>query len=416
MVEGIRVEFYGPFESTNVDYSSDVVRYLMQLHGGYEHARFILYWGDPSAYIVSPWSYNGGTNQGFALSNSTYNSPLDWLMDAYTLGYRKYSRYNCSAFHEWAHAWNAIVLRSFTSVGKWYHDGIANYYEAIGPRDIWGLEEAYQAQLYQAWQYYRANLGSPIDKPLYQLTPFQDDTFSNETALMIYSKGMLFYHMLDNEFELRGKDFSDFVTLIYDTFNSENPGTVEDFIDLASEFAGEDLSAFMESYLLGNVEYPLAELDSFKSSYGTLFGNAGRPGPSSEAALSLTPDPLYAGQPTLVTVIVEDASYVREDQTLLLFVRPYGSNPQDVADRQAPELRQFVPDPRVWGSFYKDGVAYVGIDLPLRRQEDMWTGELVVVPVVGMALSVRNAADTAGCVIDQSVVSGTPPPDYPLAD
>lgn len=299
VVDGTSVEFYGPFDQDNVDYSCDVFRYLKQLHGGYEHGRFILYFGDPSAYIVSPWSYSGGTNQGFAEPSATYREPVDWLMGAYWLGHRKFGRYNCSGFHEWSHAWNVIVLRSSTSVGKWYHDAIANYYEAIGPRDLWGLEEIYEAQLYQAWDYYRSHLGSSIDKPLHQLNPFEGGTYSNETALMIYSKGMLFYYMLDKEFQLRGKEFSDFVKVVYATFNSEHPGTVHDFVDLANGFADQDLSTFMDNYLLGNAQYPLAELDAFKASYDAVFGNGDWSTLQLSGMFSVSPHAPYSDHPAM---------------------------------------------------------------------------------------------------------------------
>ena len=273
MVNGISVEFYGgSFSESNIRYSCDVIRYLRELHGGYEHGRCNLYPEvSDSEYITSYGSFNGGTFQLFTTSDAKYGTPFDWLMDAYSAGYDKFGRYNASPFHEFAHIWNVIVLRSVNNSGKWYHDGISNYFEAIGPRDLWGLQKVYEAQLYQSWDYYKVNIDSEINKSLYSLNPFQGDNYDNEISLMIFSKGMLFYYMLDKEFQLRGKNFSDFVKLLYSTFNSENPGTVDDFTALASSFAGDDLSSFMDSYLLGNDDYPLSELDAFKNSYEAVF-------------------------------------------------------------------------------------------------------------------------------------------------
>jgi hypothetical protein len=87
-----------------------------------------------------------------------------------------------------------------------------------------------------------------------------------------------------------------------------------------------------------------------------------------------------------------------------------------VPDRDAPEFLNFIIAAPTLEAFYKDGVAYAGIDLPLIHQGELWVGQLSLVPIQGMALSARNAADTDGFVVDPPIVSGTPPPDYPVAD
>jgi hypothetical protein len=83
----------------------------------------------------------------------------------------------------------------------------------------------------------------------------------------MYSKGMLFWYMLDKEFEERGKSFDDFVKVLYVTFDHESPGTPGELVQLAGEFVGEDLSPFFDKYLYGNVEFPLSELEQFRQSF-----------------------------------------------------------------------------------------------------------------------------------------------------
>lgn len=278
VVYGVSVQFYRslPVTQTNIEYSSDVIRYLKELHGGYDNEKYLLFPGNISEdVILAPVSFNGGTFQLFVELNKTYDTALEWLMDAYSAGLAKFGKHNASPFHEFAHTWNIIVLRSSTDSGKWYHDAICNYYEAIGPRDLWGLQIIYEAQLYQSWDFYKSNIGSTLNKPLYELNPFEGGGYSNQIALMIYSKGMLFYYMLDKEFQSVGKSFSDFVKRLYSTFSSENPGDVDDFMTLANSFTGTDLSDFMNNYLLGNKSYPLSELEAYQASYNSVFGNTG---------------------------------------------------------------------------------------------------------------------------------------------
>jgi hypothetical protein len=116
------------------------------------------------------------------------------------------------------------------------------------------------------------------------------------------------------------------------------------------------------------------------------------------------PAPLVSGEPQLVTLIVSDASYVREDGVLVFFVRPYGSEPKDVPDGEAPELNDFVPDERARTGFYQDGVAYVALDLWLRPWGDVWAAEFMVVPQPGMEFSARNATGTDGCTFAPTIV------------
>ena len=120
--------------------------------------------------------------------------------------------------------------------------------------------------------------------------------------------------------------------------------------------------------------------------------------------MCIQPEPLHAEELTLVTLVVTDPSYVRTDGSLVFFVRPYGSEPQDVPDREAPELNQFVPGERARTGFYQDGVAYVPVDLWLRPWGDVWADEFMVVPQPGMEFSARNAAGTDGCVIAPAIV------------
>ena len=120
--------------------------------------------------------------------------------------------------------------------------------------------------------------------------------------------------------------------------------------------------------------------------------------------LCVLPHPLVVGELQRVTLLVSDPSYVRSDGSLVFFVQPYGSQPQDVPDGEAPELFQFVPDGRARAGFYKEGVAYVAVDLRLRPWGDVWAAEFNVVPQAGMGFSARNALDTDGCRIAPTIV------------
>jgi hypothetical protein len=103
------------------------------------------------------------------------------------------------------------------------------------------------------------------------------------------------------------------------------------------------------------------------------------------------------------------------EDSLAFAARPYGSQPKDVPDGEAPELNEFVPDERAKMGFYKDGIPFVRVDVRVQSWGDVWVGELIVIPQEGMQFCIHNAAMTDACVVTPQYASGDPPQDHPLA-
>jgi len=149
VMDGTTFLFYTePWSSENVNYSLTVWSYLQSIHGGYPYDRYS-FLGGGLHYLRQTAGWVANTNQGWGNNLADLDSPLDYLMNSYACS--KFGRHVAGAFHEFSHSWNVDQFRDRSSDGAWFHDGIANYLEAVGPRDAFGLDQVYRAWLYEAW-------------------------------------------------------------------------------------------------------------------------------------------------------------------------------------------------------------------------------------------------------------------------
>lgn len=271
IINGTTFLFYAePWSPENMDYTLTVWSYLESIHGGYPYDRYS-FLGGGLYRLRATSNFLAGTDQGWASPLSKPKSPLDYMMNSYAC--EKFGKHVASGFHELSHSWNVDQFRFHGSGGAWFHDGIANYFEAVGPRDAFDLDQLYRAWLYQARDFYQENNGSQYDVPLIELGDMANNSDLNWT-LMNYFKGALFYYMLDKEFQGAGNNFYDFTAYLYENFSPDgNPGTVDDFVESAELFAEKDLTNFFAAYFFGNEDYPLQELDAYQADYQEVFGS-----------------------------------------------------------------------------------------------------------------------------------------------
>jgi hypothetical protein len=271
VINGTKFLFYAePWSPENMNYTLTVWSYLKSVYGGYPYDHYI-FLGGGLHYLRQTSGWVASTNQGWASNHLGLDSPLTYMISSYAC--EKFGKYVASGFHELSHSWNVDQFRWRDSGGEWFHDGIANYFEAVGPRDAFGLDQLYRAWLYQAWKSYQEKNGTQYDIPLIKLGNVANNP-DLDLTLMKYFKGALFYYMLDKELQKAGNNFYDFTAYLYENFPPDsNPGTIDEFIESAELFAKKDLSNFFTAYFFGNEDYPLQELDAYQTDYKKVFGS-----------------------------------------------------------------------------------------------------------------------------------------------
>jgi len=140
--------------------------------------------------------------------------------------------------HELSHQWFGDSLTPHEWADIWLNEGFATYSEALwAGSDYEGGEAAY-------FDYMQDELANPFHwnafGPVYDPSPVLQP--------VVYTKGAWILHML------RGRlGDTDFFALLHAWTNDDgrpyNTVTTADFVALASEFAGEDLTAFFEPWL-----------------------------------------------------------------------------------------------------------------------------------------------------------------------
>ncbi len=268
---GFEIAFFGHFSADTIRYATDVIRWLARIHGGYDYPRYTFF-GNGIRCIRCSATFVASTDQGWAEGFGS-GSAREYLIASYRRGLDHFGLPVASGFHEFSHAWNVALFRDRTSAGEWWHNGIANYFEIIGPEQVFGQSDISRAWLYMAWDFYRDHRGSSYDLPLAHLNP-DPSTAPRDERLMAYFKGALFYYMLDQELRAEGSSVEDLVAFLYANFKPHrNPGVLSDFVQALNTVAGRDMSPFLDRYLTGNDFYPLDELDALEPDYEQVFGS-----------------------------------------------------------------------------------------------------------------------------------------------
>ncbi|CAH8282104.1 aminopeptidase N [Mariniflexile fucanivorans] len=146
--------------------------------------------------------------------------------------------------HELAHQWFGNLVTETSGTHHWLQEGFATYYALLAEKDIFG-DDYYYWQLYQYAQELLEQDKSG------QSTSLLDPQSSSTT---FYKKGAWVLHMLreqvgDKAYKTAVKNY----LLKYQFKNVET----DDFISEVEKASGQDLSKFVENYLLG--------LESFKA-------------------------------------------------------------------------------------------------------------------------------------------------------
>ncbi len=174
--------------------------------------------------------------------------------------------------HEIAHEWFGNVMTHTTVSDMWLHEGFGGYMQPIYTLDLMG-EAAFNARMYQS--YLQINACNPI-APREELSADQlyfDDVGGVGPGADIYTKGAwvlqsLRYVMGDEAFWRAVR------ILVFDTPNPEQLKppiqarfrSTDDFLRIASEVHGSDLSWFFEVYAR---QGPLPELETVPMNLGT---------------------------------------------------------------------------------------------------------------------------------------------------
>ena len=269
-LDDFEVVFYGNFSSPAEEYMTKIIQWLADIHGGYDYPQYT-FLGDGIRCIRCVSTYVASTDQGWA-RNFQSGSERDYLLRSYDGGINAFGLPVVTGFHEFSHAWNVSMFRGTNnSNGEWWHNGIANYFEIIGPEEVFGQSDVSRAWLYMAWDYYRDHLDTSYNLPVVMLDP--DPEGAQEPRLMAYFKNALFYYMLDQELSNSGSSVEELVAYLYAHFKpNQQPGTPSDFMAAVNILAEQDMTPFFNKYFTGNEPFPLEYLDEFETDYINVFG------------------------------------------------------------------------------------------------------------------------------------------------
>jgi len=167
--------------------------------------------------------------------------------------------------HELAHEWFGNVMTHKTVSDMWLHEGFAAFMQPEYTREVMG-EAAFHAALVQTYRSIKACNAIAPREEFSEDQLYFDDVEGKGPAGDIYSKGTWLLHSLRN---MIGEEpfWRAVRRLVYDTENPEQLKppiatrfrTTDDFMRLASEEAGEDLTWFFEVYAR-NAALPVLEM------------------------------------------------------------------------------------------------------------------------------------------------------------
>jgi aminopeptidase N len=188
--------------------------------------------------IIAPYPFEAygaavaNTTFGFALETQTLSLFGKGIVQAPA------SDANDVIAHELAHQWfgNSVSVRHWRDI--WLNEGFAMYFAALYLEHSQG-KEAFD----ELMESYYASLSSvPRSNELAIGDPGKDNLFHG----LVYVRGAWVLHAL--RLELGDEGFFDVIQAYYDRFKYSNAG-IEDFIAVANEVSGRDLSDFFQAWL-----------------------------------------------------------------------------------------------------------------------------------------------------------------------
>ncbi|HPS61007.1 MAG TPA: M1 family aminopeptidase [Candidatus Cloacimonas sp.] len=154
--------------------------------------------------------------------------------------------------HELAHQWFGDAVSFLTFKDVWLSEGFATYSEFLWTDKRFGWQSAcdyLQSNFHQYYLNWENNAGPQT---------IYNPSFNNYFSPPSYEKAASVLHML--RLKLGDTNFFNLLQLYYNTYKNENAVTAE-FISLAEQVSGQDLSQFFNQWIFGsgipNVEYSI---------------------------------------------------------------------------------------------------------------------------------------------------------------
>jgi aminopeptidase N len=156
--------------------------------------------------------------------------------------------------HELSHEWFGNVMTHATVSDMWLHEGLGAYMQPEYTREVMG-DAAFYSRMYSAYRQIKACNAIAPREELSANQLYFDDPGGSGPGGDIYSKGMWLAHSLRY---LIGEEalWRSIRRLVYDTAHPEELSppiparlrSTDDFMNIASDEAGEDLAWFFEVY------------------------------------------------------------------------------------------------------------------------------------------------------------------------
>jgi aminopeptidase N len=150
--------------------------------------------------------------------------------------------------HELAHQWFGDDLSVADWGDIWLNEGFATYAEGVWVEHLYGREglDEWVADVYAEAAAYPEYFPAPGNPPA-------DDLFNGG----VYYRGGLTLHAL--RLEVGDEAFFEIIKTYYATYKGGN-ATTEDFIAVAEEVSGADLTGFFDNWLYQGELMPIPEL------------------------------------------------------------------------------------------------------------------------------------------------------------